>query len=138
MEKWVAYGLIAAMFIAIRDIFSKDLINRYDYSEYIIYANIIVFMFTMIYIQVYDVKLKKPNYSDLFVIIMRVIIVYMVIEPCIFYSIKYCDNPGYAKSIINLNTLFVFIMAIIFLKAKIDMKKIMGIILVLGGSYLLT
>ena len=106
MEQWMVYGMIAAMFIAVRDIFSNDLINRYDYKEYIIYANIILFIFTMIYIYVYDVKLKKPKYTDLFIIIIRIIIVYMIIEPCIFYSIKYCNNPGYAKSIINLNTLF--------------------------------
>jgi len=132
------YGLIAALFIAIRDIFSKDLINRYDYTEYIIYANIIVFIFTMIYIYAYDIKLKKPKYSDLFVIIVRLIIVYMIIEPCIFYSIKYCNNPGYAKSVINLNTLFVFIMAIIFLKTEINMKKFLGIVMIIGGSYFLT
>lgn len=138
MEKWMIYGLIAAMFIAVRDVFSKDLINRYDYTEYVIYANIIVFIFTIIYIYAYDVTLKTPNYSDLFVIIIRLIIVYMIIEPCIFYSIKYCNNPGYAKSIINLNTLFVFIMAIFFLKAEINIKKFIGIIMIIGGSYFLT
>lgn len=138
MEKWMIYGMIAAMFIAIRDIFSNDLINRYDYTEYVIYANIIVFIFTIIYILAFNVTLKKPNYSDLFVIIIRLLIVYLIIEPCIFYSIKYCNNPGYAKSIINLNTLFVFILGILFFKAEINMKKTMGILMILGGSYFLT
>jgi drug/metabolite transporter (DMT)-like permease len=59
----------------------------------------------------------------------------MIIEPSIFYSIKYCENPGYAKSIINLNTLFVFILAFFFLKAKVDKKKIFGILLIISGSY---
>ena len=61
----------------------------------------------------------------------------MIIEPAIFYSIKHCENPGYAKSIINLNTLFVFILAVIFLKQKIDKKKILGILLIFGGAYYL-
>ena len=33
------YGLVAAIFIALRDVFSKDLINRYDYTDYIIVAS---------------------------------------------------------------------------------------------------
>ena len=132
------YGMIAAMFIAIRDIFSNDLINRYDYTEYVIYANIIVFIFTIIYILMFNVPLKKPNYNDLFVIIIRLFIVYLIIEPCIFYSIKYCKNPGYAKSIINLNTLFVFILAILFFNAEINMKRMFGILMILSGSYFLS
>jgi uncharacterized membrane protein len=138
MEKWMIYGMIAAMFIAIRDIFSNDLINRYDYTEYVIYANIIVFIFTIIYILTFNVPLKKPNYNDLFVIIIRLFIVYLIIEPCIFYSIKYCKNPGYAKSIINLNTLFVFILAILFFNAEINMKRMFGILMILSGPYFLS
>ena len=41
------YGIIAAIFIAIRDIFSNDLINRYEYIDYIIWANLIIFVATI-------------------------------------------------------------------------------------------
>lgn len=129
------YGIIAAIFIAIRDIFSNDLINRYEYIDYIIWANLIIFVATIIYIYFYNIKLEVPERKDLFIILLRLAIVYMIIEPSIFYSIKYCDNPGYAKSIISLNTLFVFILAMFFLKAKIDNKKILGILLIFSGSY---
>jgi len=129
------YGIIAAIFIAIRDIFSNDLINRYEYIDYIIWANLIIFVATIIYIYFYNIKLEVPERKDLFIILLRLAIVYMIIEPSIFYSIKYCDNPGYAKSIISLNTLFVFILAMFFLKAKIDKKKILGILLIFSGSY---
>ena len=135
MEKWMIYGIIAAIFIAIRDIFSNDLINRYEYIDYIIWANLIIFVATIIYIYFYNIKLEVPERKDLFIILLRLAIVYMIIEPSIFYSIKYCDNPGYAKSIISLNTLFVFILAMFFLKAKIDKKKILGILLIFSGSY---
>ena len=120
MEQWLFYGLIAAIFIAIRDTFSNDLINRYEYIDYIIWANLIIFVATIIYIYFYNIQLEVPERKDLFIILLRLAIVYMIIEPSIFYSIKYCDNPGYAKSIISLNTLFVFILAMFFLKAKID------------------
>ena len=135
MEKWMIYGIIAAIFIAIRDIFSNDLINRYEYIDYIIWANLIIFVATIIYIYFYNIQLEVPETKDLFIILLRLAIVYMIIEPSIFYSIKYCDNPGYAKSIISLNTLFVFILAMFFLKAKIDKKKILGILLIFSGSY---
>jgi uncharacterized membrane protein len=135
MKKWMMYGLLAAIFIAIRDIFSKDLINRYHYIDYIILANIIVFITTVIYLMVTKRTIKVPNNKDFIIILLRLLIVYMIIEPSIFYSIKYCENPGYAKSIINLNTLFVFILAFFFLKAKVDKKKIFGILLIISGSY---
>jgi uncharacterized membrane protein len=135
MKKWMMYGLLAAIFIAIRDIFSKDLINRYHYIDYIILANIIVFISTVIYLMVTKRTVKIPNNNDFIIILLRLLVVYMIIEPSIFYSIKYCENPGYAKSIINLNTLFVFILAFFFLKAKVDKKKIFGILLIISGSY---
>ena len=64
-------------------------------------------------------------------------VVYLIIEPCIFNSMKFCKNPGYAKSIINLNTLFVFVLAVFFLKAEFDKQKILGIILITSGAYFL-
>ena len=89
MKEWVMYGLIAALFISIRDIFSKDLINRYDYIDYIIYANIILFIGTILYIYFTNYEFKKlPNKKDLLIIIVRIFIVYLIIEPSIFYSIK--------------------------------------------------
>ena len=131
------YGLVAAIFIALRDVFSKDLINRYDYTDYIIVASALLFLGSLIYLFVSKRKVKVPDSKDLFTIVARLLVVYMIIEPCIFYSIKHCENPGYAKSIINLNTLFVFILAVVFLNQKIDKKKLLGILLIFGGAYYL-
>ena len=44
MEQWISYALIAAIFIAIRDFISKDIFQRHDYSDYVIIANIIIFI----------------------------------------------------------------------------------------------
>tara|TARA_B100000745_G_C20109897_1_gene379889 strand:- start:109 stop:537 length:429 start_codon:yes stop_codon:yes gene_type:complete len=138
MEQWLFYGLIAAIFIAIRDTFSNDLINRYEYIEYILYANFIVFICTILYIYFFNVSFKNfkiPDKKDIFIIFLRILIIYLIIEPSIFYSLKYCDNPSYAKSIINLNTLFLFLLSMYFLKIKLNSLKLLGILLIFLGSY---
>jgi len=137
MQVWVTYALLAAVFISIRDIISLDFIKRYDYIQYMVLANIIIFIGTMIYIQATDFKIKKPNMNDLFIILVRLAIVYFIIDPSVYNSIKNCDNPGYAKSIISLNTLFIFFLATIVYKSEINTSKIAGVILMLSGSYFL-
>lgn len=131
------YGLLAAIFISLRDIFSADIINKYEYIDYIIVANIIVFIGTIFYILVTKKKVVIPEKKDFIVIFLRLLVVYLIIEPCIFNSMKFCKNPGYAKSVINLNTLFVFVLAVFFLKAEFDKQKILGIILITSGAYFL-
>ena len=135
MQVWVTYALLAAVFISIRDIISLDFIKRYDYIQYMVLANIIIFIGTMIYVHATDFKIKKPNMNDLFIILVRLAIVYFIIDPSVYNSIKNCDNPGYAKSIISLNTLFIFFLATIVYKSEINSSKIAGVILMLAGSY---
>jgi len=137
METWLFYALMAAIFISIRDIVSLDFIKRYDYIQYMVIANIIIFIGTMIYVFTTGFKLQKPKLNDFVIILVRLLIVYFIIDPSIYNSIKNCDNPGYAKSIISLNTLIVFIVAAFIYKSKIDAKKIGGVILMLTGSYFL-
>ena len=138
MEQWIPYALIAAIFIAIRDFISKDIFQRYDYSDYVIIANIIIFIGTIVYI-IYSkkdiTKIRPPNFSELLTIILRVFIIYVIIDPCIFNSLKLCDNPGYAKSVINLNTLFLLVLALVFYKTEFSMKKTLGVMIILLGTY---
>jgi uncharacterized membrane protein len=137
METWIILAMTAAVFIAIRDMLSRDIMEKYTYVNYILYANIFVFLGTLLYIVVFNVKLIKPTSSDFWKIIVRLVIVYIIIEPCMFYALKYCKNPGYAKAIIGLNTILIFIIAIVFLKEKMNVTKCMGIGLTVVGSYLL-
>ena len=137
MEVWLMHALMAAIFISIRDIISLDFIKRYDYIQYMVIANILIFIGTMLYIFATDFKIQKPKLNDFIVILVRILIVYLIIDPSIYNSIKNCENPGYAKSIISLNTLFVFFVATIIYKSKVDTKKIAGIIMMLAGSYFL-
>ena len=102
MEAWLFYALMAAIFISIRDAISLDFIKRYDYIQYMVIANIIIFIGTILYVYSSGLKIKKPNLKDSFIILIRLFIVYLIIDPSIYNSIKNCDNPGYAKSIISL------------------------------------
>ena len=40
MQQWFLYALIAAIFIGVKDMMTKDLTKRYSYVEYIIIENI--------------------------------------------------------------------------------------------------
>lgn len=138
MERWLMYALLAAFFITLRDIISLDFIKRYDYIQYMIIANIIIFIGTMIYVFGSGIEIKKPNMKDLFIILIRLLIVYFIVDPSVYNSIKHCDNPGYAKSIIGLNTLFLFFVVAIMYKSKIEKTKLIGIVSMLIGSYFLS
>lgn len=136
MEEWAKLALIAAIFIAIRDIISYDVIKRLNYIDYLFYANIIVSIGLIIYITFNDVKINKVKTNDLLIILIRIGIVYIITEPSMFYSIKTASNPGYAKAIINLNTVFVLLLSIVFLNIECSLEKVLGILIVTYGSYL--
>ena len=138
METWLFYALLAAVFISIRDVISLDFIKRYDYIQYMIIANIIIFIGTMGYVFASGIKIQKPNLKDFLIILIRILIVYLIIDPSVYNSIKNCDNPGYAKSIISLNTLFLFFIVAFMYKSEINPKKGVGVIGMLVGAYLLS
>lgn len=136
MELWMKYALVAAVFIAIRDIFSSKIARKYNYIDYIVHANILVFLGTMAYVIFTKKKIKIiDNYNDLFTIVLRLFIVYLIVEPCIYNSFKNTSNPSKASTIINLNMLILFLITIVFLNKKIDFKQFIGIILILGGFF---
>ena len=130
------YALVAAVFIAIRDVFSSKIARKYNYIDYIVHANILVFLGTMVYVIFTKKKIKIiDNYSDLFTIILRLFIVYLIVEPCIYNSFKNTNNPSKASTVINLNIVVLFLITIVFLNKKIDFKQFLGIVLILGGFF---
>ena len=130
------YALVAAVFIAIRDVFSSKIARKYNYIDYIVHANILVFLGTMVYVLFSKKKIKIiDNYSDLFTIVLRLFIVYLIVEPCIYNSFKNTNNPSKASTVINLNIVVLFLITIVFLNKKIDFKQFMGIVLILGGFF---
>ena len=138
MELWLFYALTAAVFISVRDVISLDFIKRYDYIQYMVIANIIIFIGTMTYVFSSGLKIQTPKLQDLSIILIRIFIVYLIIDPAVFNAIKNCDNPGYAKSIIGLNTLFLFVIIAIFYKSDINRRKVAGVIAMVSGTYLIS
>ena len=136
MELWMKYALVAAIFIAIRDVFSSKIARKYNYIDYIVHANILVFLGTMAYVIFTKKKIKIiDNYGDLFTIVLRLFIVYLIVEPCIYNSFKNTNNPSKASTVINLNMFILFLITIIFLNKKINFKQFLGIVLILGGFF---
>ena len=132
------YALVAAFFIAVRDIFSSRIARKYNYIDYIIHANIFVFIITMVYVLVTKRKIKMiDDYNDIFLIIIRLIIVYIIVEPCIYNSLKNTDNPSKSVSIINLNVLILLVLTVLFMNKKISIKHVIGVLIIFGGLYLL-
>lgn len=130
------YALVAAVFIAIRDVFSSKIARKYNYIDYIVHANIFVFLGTMAYVIFTKKKIKIiDNYSDLFTIVLRLFIVYLIVEPCIYNSFKNTNNPSKASTVINLNMLILFIITILFFNKKLEFKQFIGIILIFGGFF---
>ena len=138
MELWMKYALAAAFFIAVRDIFSSKIARKYNYIDYIIHANIFVFIITMLYVLFTKRKIKViDNYNDILLIILRLFIVYLIVEPCIFNSFKNSDNPSKSVSVINLNILILLSLTVLFLNQKISIKHVIGVLVIFGGLYLL-
>jgi len=132
------YALVAAFFIAVRDLFSSSIARKYNYIDYVIHANIFVFIITMIYVLFTKRKIKLINdYNDIFLIILRLFIIFIIIEPCIFNSFKNTNNPTKSVSIINLNIFILLILTILFMNKKIILKHVIGVIVMFGGLYLL-
>ena len=138
MELWMKYALVAAFFIAVRDLFSSSIARKYNYIDYVIHANIFVFIITMIYVLFTKRKIKLINdYNDIFLIILRLFIIFIIIEPCIFNSFKNTDNPTKSVSIINLNIFILLILTVMFMNKKISLKHVIGVIIMFLGLYLL-
>ena len=74
--------------------------------------------------------------KDIWKYVLATGITVAVIAPCEVLSLKYCKTPGQSKSIINLNTLFVFVLGIIFFNDKFSMRTLLGIMLTIIGIYL--
>jgi drug/metabolite transporter (DMT)-like permease len=141
MDLWIIYGLIAAVLIASRDIFTKQFSKKYNTTEHLLYYYILCGFFIGIYAIYKKVILKERvnliHQEDLWKYGIVAAISVIIISPCQVLSIKESPNPGKAKAIVNLNTLFLFFMSLYFIKSeKITLKKIIGIIATVGGIYL--
>tara|TARA_B110000046_G_C12662559_1_gene261242 strand:+ start:53 stop:472 length:420 start_codon:yes stop_codon:yes gene_type:complete len=138
MQIWVSYAILAAVFISIRDILQKKISEKFSYIEYVGYATILTTIGVWSYIFANNIQLKPLDTSNLLLIVIRVSIAYLLVEPALFYCFKNCKNTGEAASIISMNVLFAFILSLFIFNATFDMKKLCGIIFFLMGAYFIT
>ena len=137
MNEWIYYGLVAALFISIKDVLFVDLIKKHDYIDLIIISNIILFIFTIVYLLYTKKKIKKIDKLDICKLILKLIIIYLIIDPCIYMSIKKTENPGNAKAIINLNAILTFIFGIYLLNKKFSYKNLLFMLIIIIFTLLL-
>lgn len=137
MNEWIYYGLVAALFISVKDILFTDLVKKYDYVDLIIVTNIILFILTISYLFYTKKRVKPIDKLDICKLIIKIFIIYLIIDPCIYMSIKNTDNPGSAKAIVNLNTVLTFILSIYLFKKKFTYKNLLFILIIVVFSLLL-
>ena len=140
MDQWIKFGLIAAIIVAISDLFRKYLVGKMDPALTVLIPLSIAGTLAIIILLTtsYKGEIKKIETKDL---CLLGIIGFMV--PVGHYiitkTIQGVHNPGYAKTIISLNVLISSVLSLYFFKeAKLNKYTICGILLVLGGTYLIT
>ena len=142
MEMWFVYGLIAAVLIAATDMFTRKFTDKYTITEHLLHYYFLCGIFIGLY-AIYKKYVAKERVNlihkdDLWKYGLVAAVSVIIISPCQVMSIRGSKNPGQAKAVVNLNTLFLFFMSMYFIKSeKITVKKIIGIIATVGGIYLI-
>ena len=115
MEQWIFYAGVAALLIAMRDIFTKKFSTKYSPIEHLLYYYILCGFF-IILLALYKTKVKGEKIKfidteDLWKYALVAGISAIIISPCQILAISNCDNPGKSASIVNLNAIISFIIA---------------------------
>jgi uncharacterized membrane protein len=139
MEDWIKYALIATVFISIKNMITKKISAKYKYIDYLVYAISFSFMCIWTYVIGTGHTVAKVDNTDILVILFRVFIVYVLIDPSIYKALQTCgNNAGKPMSIISMEVILTFILSVIFLKAEIESKVVVGIILMITGGYIVS
>jgi drug/metabolite transporter (DMT)-like permease len=142
MEQWIFFAGVAALLIAMRDIFTKKFSTKYSPIEHLLYYYILCGFF-IILLALYKTKVKGEKIKfidteDLWKYALVAGISAIIISPCQILAISNCDNPGKSASIVNLNAIISFLIATYFISgAKLEMKTFAGIALTGLGVYLI-
>jgi drug/metabolite transporter (DMT)-like permease len=141
MESWVVYGMIAAILIAGRDFFTKGFTKKYTVTEHLLHYYILTTFFVLLFALYKKYIVKEPirlvDNDDIWKYIMIAVFSAIIITPCQLLSIKNCNEPSRATSVINLSSLFLFFVSLYFVKSmKFSFRILCGIILTVVGVYL--
>tara|TARA_B100001093_G_C26618312_1_gene923425 strand:- start:491 stop:922 length:432 start_codon:yes stop_codon:yes gene_type:complete len=141
MEQWILYGIIAAILIAGRDIFTKKFTTKYSSIEHLLYYYILcgffIILLALYKTKVEGEKIRFIDTEDIWKFAAIAAMSAIIISPCQILSLKHCDNPGKSKAIVNLNSVVAFFLALYFIKGTgFEMKNVFGLILAAIGIYL--
>ena len=93
MEQWIIYGLIAALLIAVRDIFTKKFSNKYSAIEHLLYYYILCGFFIILLAlyksKVEGEKIKFIDTEDIWKFAAIAAISAIIISPCQILSLKH-------------------------------------------------
>jgi len=140
MDHWIKFGLVAAIIVAISDLLRKYLVGKMDPALTVLIPLSIAGPLAIIILLTngYKNDIKKIENKDLYLLGFIGLMV-PVGHYIITKTIQGIHNPGYAKTIISLNVLLSSVLSLYFFKdAKLNGYTGCGILLVLGGSYLIT
>ena len=139
MEQWILYGIVAAVFIACRDIFTRHFTKKYTTTEHILYyyilCSVVIIGFVAYKKTCTSEKIRCIDWEDLWKYALLALLSVLIISPCQTLSLKTCQNTGQSKAVISLNIVVVFFLGILFLKDKFSLQKFGGILLTLAGIY---
>ena len=139
MELWAQYAIIAAIFVSVKNMIGKHMSSKYQYIDYLIYAISFSFIGIWMYVFLTGHKPAKLDKQDYLIVLIRVFLVYVLIDPSIYKAFQSCgNNPGKPMCIVNMEVILTFLLSVIFLKAKIESKIVVGMILMLTGGYLIS
>ena len=140
MDHWIKFGLVAAIIVAISDLLRKYLVGKMDPALTVLIPLSIAGPLAIIILLTngYKNDIKKIENKDLCLLGIIGLMV-PVGHYIITKTIQGIHNPGYAKTIVSLNVLISSVLSLYFFKdAKLNEYTGCGILLVLGGTYLIT
>lgn len=140
MEMWVIYGLIAAVLIACRDVFTKHIVQKYTVTEHILYLYVlcgVLFISFALYQHLSgNERVRCIESTDIWKYAILAFVTIAIIAPCQTLCLKRCQNPGQAKSVISLNAVFAFLIGVLFLKqTTFSARTLFGVLLTMVGIY---
>lgn len=139
MKSWVVYGLLAAVLVSLSDMTRKYLTKTLP-TPMIIFIPLLVAgaISFLLYSTSNLPSLKQISNKDLCILIAIGCLI-PIGHYCITKTIQTVHNPGYAKTIVSLNVILsLFASLYIFRESKLSQKALLGVVLVLLGSYLVT
>ena len=143
MEKWIFFGIVAALLVGIRDFLTKTFVDKYTSTQHLLHYYIITSIFLILFAlfrkyQLHESNLTLVDQEDLWKYILIGLFTAVIISPCQVLSIKYCKQPSRSTALQSLSSVVLFFLTLYLThKATFDLKIFMGIILIGVGVFLI-